>query len=814
MPEKPPGGCLLAKSLSVEEIGNCMAKGAAKYTGHICFVMQAADVLIEEMGVQILRQLGLEGILPFELFAQTVRLGAYLHDWGKANRHFQEMVWCKTLKSKAHGGSLNEQLHKEQARLSKSWKAHGARQMLRHEVISGILALYVPSFREWLEQCPNAELMIAAWAAMGHHLRIGLGENKQPSGEISFISQHCRGDELTIYTHDRSFRGILEMGQKALSLPSQLPELPQEVWSRDELLIALKTLRKEFSEYHLSWEKQKFAAAVKATVIAADLAGSALPLAAQDDFKIWMRQVLNLTLEPNELNRLVQQRLGENQPYQFQTEIAESLKRLTVVIAGCGTGKTGGAYLWAERWASKKKLFFCYPTTGTASQGFIDYVNGTEIEAELMHSRADLDRELLFSEDSDDLEEDVERVDSHLAAFQAWRKKLIVCTVDTVLGLIQNNRKPLFAWPAIANAAFVFDEVHAYDRKLFGALLKFIKTFRGAPILLMSASFTDKQLQKIRDVMAEIGEEVDEPIEGPKELENLPRYDIQLVSEINDPAQDTELWKPVIAALAEEQKVLWVTNSVQSCIDLYRAAKQYLSEHFPTLKPLIYHSRFRYKDRLEKHQLVVNAFAEKNAVLAIATQVCEMSLDLSADLLVSAMAPAAALIQRLGRLNRRMKRKEDGTKLALIYPWTDKHPYKTEIKTGENLLEQIARVGVSQADLAEIAARLNARTEGEIHSRWLDDTWCTYSDSLREGGGTVTVLLEQDMAEIRAAAEQKKVKNKQWTFTQAAQAWSVPIRIPPDPRELGQWQRCKFYRIAPTDKIFYSEETGAETCKS
>src|SRR5205085_7798046 len=132
------------------------------------------------------------------------------------------------------------------------------------------------------------------------------------------------------------------------------------------------------------------------------------------------------------------------------------------------------------------KLFFCYPTTGTATQGYIDYADGTEMEAALMHSRADLDRELLFSGESDDSE----GIESRLSAFQTWRKKLIICTVDSVLGLMQNNRRPLYAWPAIAQAAFVFDEVHAYDESLFGALIEFLKTFRGAPILLMSASFT------------------------------------------------------------------------------------------------------------------------------------------------------------------------------------------------------------------------------------------------------------------------------------------------------------------------------------
>jgi CRISPR-associated endonuclease/helicase Cas3 len=794
---------LLAKSLSRDEQKSDRARGAAKYAGHINCVMQAADVLVEELGLSILQQLGLDQTIEFECFANTVRLGAYLHDWGKANQHFQEMVYLKTIDpSDPKRSDWRKQI------LNSSHQRSG-RQMLRHEVVSGILALYVPAVRKWLMQYPNSDLVIAAWAAMGHHLKIGIGSNRQPSGEIAFIPEGT-GDELVIYTSHPDFRVVLEMGKKSLGLPDCLPDLPAEKWTKDELLKALRVLQKKFVEFEngLGWERKKFAAAVKATVIAADLAGSALPQA-QEDFKSWMREILHLALTQTELQMLVDQRLGDKPLRPFQQAIVAARKRVTLVKAGCGTGKTIGAYAWATVNAEGRRLFFCYPTTGTASQGFIDYVNGTRIEADLMHSRADLDRELLFSGDSDGLEEDdPEGTDSRLVAFQAWRKKLIVCTVDTVLGLIQNNRKPLYAWPAIAKAAFVFDEVHAYDQRLFGALLKFLRTFRGAPILLMSASFTPEQLQKIREVMMELGEELDEPIAGPKELEDLPRYQLQWVPEVAELEDSPELWQPVMEALNQKQKVLWVTNSVQSCIDLYRAAKSKLTEQLPGIQPLIYHSRYRYRDRLKKHEAVVKAFGDPGAVLAVTTQVCEMSLDLSADLLVSAIAPAAALIQRLGRLNRRMTCKDEGARLALIYQ-TPQHPYlSNELATGEELVQQaMGKVVVSQTDLAAISEKLNSRSEREVHSTWLDGNWCTYPDALREGGGTVTVLLQQDLGRIREAVNQRQNQS----FMREAQGWTVPIRIP---KTLRNWRRCRFYPIAPCDEVTYSEETGAEPCKS
>jgi CRISPR-associated endonuclease/helicase Cas3 len=77
----------------------------------------------------------------------------------------------------------------------------------------------------------------------------------------------------------------------------------------------------------------------------------------------------------------------------------------------------------------------------------------------------------------------------------------------------------MYCFPAIANAAFVFDEVHCYDDALFGALLRFLKVVK-APVLLMSASFLPAQVEAIR---AAVGEPV-EIIQGPQDLEEKPRY--------------------------------------------------------------------------------------------------------------------------------------------------------------------------------------------------------------------------------------------------------------------------------------------------
>jgi CRISPR-associated endonuclease/helicase Cas3 len=195
-----------------------------------------------------------------------------------------------------------------------------------------------------------------------------------------------------------------------------------------------------------------------------------------------------------------------------------------------------------------------------------------------------------------------------------------------------------------------------------------------------------------------------------------------------------------------------------------------------------------------------------------------MSLDLSADLLISAMAPATSLIQRLGRLNRRMKSEQEGSRVALFYEWNEHLPYgAAELETGRQLLEQLRELEyISQRDLADIISQLSREEPARVKSAWLDQNWCTYPSSLREAGYTITVLLAEDQDAIWKAAEvrQKKALDKgqklsrMQAFLQEAQAWSIPIRIPDKKTEWWNWQRRGFYFITEPGYITYSEEFG------
>jgi CRISPR-associated endonuclease/helicase Cas3 len=124
---------LLAKSLPKDFSSEALK--TSTYTGHIAAVMHSANILTEQLTARILDQLGLQSF-RVEHFTNTVKLGAYLHDLGKANQDFQDMM-----RSRSRGLSSAEKP-----------KGFNGQQMVRHEVLSGILATQIQPLRDCFSQ--------------------------------------------------------------------------------------------------------------------------------------------------------------------------------------------------------------------------------------------------------------------------------------------------------------------------------------------------------------------------------------------------------------------------------------------------------------------------------------------------------------------------------------------------------------------------------------------------------------------------------------------------------------------------------------
>lgn len=722
--------------------------------GHTADVVHAVTLLIDilsdpQLGNPLTKQFDLGCSLAD--FKQTARLSAYLHDWGKANNHFQGVVRHKIPGASPQRNPISHP------------------QLVRHEILSILLAW---EFRAWLDMA-DGDFSTAMAVAGGHHLKLG-GKQGKPNDEVGEIRPGCGDTSLHTYPHHPDFKRLLRFGIRQLGCPAQFPKgfRPTQDWT----ISHIEQQQQAVFTHFLDWEPHPVRIAVlKSLLVAGDTLGSAI--ATRNDLKLdrWANEVLRCTLTDPDLDRIIQARLGKSQPRPFQLHLGNISHRVALVQAGCGTGKTVGAYYWAKRHAIGRKLFFCYPTMGTSTEGFLDYVQG-EVASVLIHSKASADLALALTGEEHDVSDGGTHNEAaiKLASFEAWEAQAIVCTVDTVLGLTQCHRRPMYCFPAIANAAFVFDEIHSYDDALFGALLRFLATVK-APILLMSASLTPAQVQAINQT---VGETI-KTIKGAPELETLPRYRFHL--------DDTPNWARVITELDAGGKVLWVCNQVSTAVSVYRQAQQ------RGLNPYLYHSRFRYQDRKIRHRETVNAFKPEHAepVLAITTQVAEMSLDLSATLLVSQVADPAALVQRLGRLNR----KYCGMALdAHFYP-DPFHgmPYtESQLERGSDLVQTL-QGDISQSDLATWLENHSPDITPNLHSVWLDGEWRTYPGSLRGVGVTVTVLLEADIP--RLSHEQRLVSS-----------YTVPILVKAD--RIRTWERFKNYPVAPSSEFGYDPMIG------
>lgn len=109
-------------------------------------------------------------------------------------------------------------------------------------------------------------------------------------------------------------------------------------------------------------------------------------------------------------------------------------------------------------------------------------------------------------------------------------------------------------------------------------------------------------------------------------------------------------------AIAKGERVLIVANQVKRAQKIYES----LQKKYSDLPTVLIHSRFRRKDRAALEKKVVelqDSSHGKQAAIAIATQVVEVSLDISYDRMITEAAPLDALIQRFGRVNRKRKPK-------------------------------------------------------------------------------------------------------------------------------------------------------------
>jgi CRISPR-associated endonuclease/helicase Cas3 len=627
---------------------------------------------------------------------------------------------------------------------------------------------------------------------------------------------------VTIPLSPDEVRGLLREAAAALEAASPPPQLSDAQFdTADDDDDGLEQCITRFTQassrmwnrLRQSEEVVRRAALLKGLLVAADVAGSALTADGKQPPE-WVPQALSARINPDALCPVIEKGTKGREPLPFQKKVGESDKAATIVLAGCGNGKTTAAYLWAQRRAAGRKLWFTYPSTGTASAGYQGYLydHPDLVRSTLMHGRAEVDLKAMRDTAEDDRYDDSLKLES----LRAWDCQVLVCTVDTVLGLLQNQRRPLFSFPVIAAGAFVFDEIHSYDARLFGSLLRFLRTFPGVPVLLMSASIPPGRMAALRDTL---GDRASDVIRGDPAMEGHRRYQLE-------PRASVEACRTEVAnALRLGKKVLWVCNTVGDAVKQARDAQTWAG--LASGQIIVYHSRFRYRDRVQRQKEVMAQFeyctegerkgerVRPGPILVIATQVCEMSLDISAELLVTAECPLPALVQRLGRLNRYAT--SDDPWPCLVYPFKgdpyNENPelaqtrgdYRPGMAAARSAVRDLAGQPCSQHDLAKRLDDMACAEQFETYSAWLDDGWLTEPAQLRDGDGSVTLIREEDLDEVEQELGPEYSNRSRWT-SRSLVPWTIPMLYR---REFRSERRAGGYPVALKGTVNYTLEEGA-----
>ncbi|AGC49201.1 ATP-dependent RNA helicase [Myxococcus stipitatus DSM 14675] len=666
-----------------------------------------------------------------ERFVLHLRLACLFHDLGKANADFLQAVQSR----------------------------HATLQTLRHEHLSALL-LHLPEVQQWLLGSASLDVDVLTAAVLCHHFKAAEGPGPhrwcQHRGPVARLSLHLDHPEVRAVL--RRVSEVAGLGP-APSLPC-VPWGPQAPWS-SAYQHGIQSARAFASRVHEEPQRRSLLLAVKAGLIAADAAASGL-VREGHPILAWLEDITRKPrLLPEDLARdildLKAARIPGFELREFQRR-AGGLGARALLLAACGSGKTLAAWKWAEAQLRERELgrvIFLYPTRGTATQGFKDYVSWAPgVDSALVHGTARYELEAMRSNPEECTAGQVsqDETTARLFALGLWSKRYFSATVDQFLAFLEHGYASTCLLPVLADSALIIDEVHSFDRHMFDSLVGFLRAF-DLPVLCMTATLpASRRAELERAGLRVYPSEADRRgLEDLERSESHPRYRLTAVED------ETAAFNVAVESFLQTRRVLWVVNQVGRCQSLARRLREALG-----VDVLCYHSRFRLEDRHVAHLRTVDAFrASPQPIIAVTTQVCEMSLDLDADVLISELAPVTALIQRFGRANRHLSRGLEFRARLVTYAPERAAPYDTEDLTRASmLLDALGSGDVSQRRLAEALER-HARGERDASggSRFIDAGYFATPGSFRDSDDFARpCLLDEDLPRAHAL----QVARKPW----------------------------------------------------
>ena len=320
----------------------------------------------------------------------------------------------------------------------------------------------------------------------------------------------------------------------------------------------------------------------------------------------------------------------------FQIQSARASNRNIFVQIPTGQGKTEASVLWSVKGNTNQKILFLLPTMVTTNkmwERMLHFFGGDDIVG-LSHSSA----QYVLKERDEEIEPELLR--KHYLYNRTFFKPVTVATVDQLIYSFFNWGYWVITGAASYNAKIIIDEIHIYDAFTFGLILQVIECIApyNTQFAIMSASLPNilkKELEKVLPTYDLIKED---------NFDNKQRHIISIEDcLIEDCVHD------IVFDFKQKRKVLIVCNTISKAREIFDV----LDNEVPLDKRLLYHSQFILMDKINKEKILEDIKFMKGGFIAVCTQIVEVSLDLDFDVLYTENAPIDAIIQRLGRVNRK-----------------------------------------------------------------------------------------------------------------------------------------------------------------
>ena len=223
----------------------------------------------------------------------------------------------------------------------------------------------------------------------------------------------------------------------------------------------------------------------------------------------------------------------------------------------------------------------------------------------------------------------------------------------------------------------ILDEVHTYSDVMQSIVLRIIEILIALDCRVHVGTATMPMVlyQKILHLLGGTDTVYEVKLDSPT-LHTFNRHKVYKLKSLK------ESYDVIASAINSNSKLLIVCNQVKKAQELY----DLIENLYPEVKKMLVHSKYKRSDRARLETALREEFnkLENTPCIVVSTQVVEVSLDISFDVMITECAPIDALTQRFGRINRKRTKDTIGhyKPIYVIAPSEDEQealPYRLEI---------------------------------------------------------------------------------------------------------------------------------------